>query len=582
MAYGLKTRLVLLVVCCVSVVTWSTAAADENTDGGLVSEDLLLTELTGMTIGARRYRIWRNMRTMTTQRLEQELFQYEPLMLPKYPNPTGLDLGLKVVSLPNGEWEVRGLQIALDSLEATHAAVAALNSFFSGGVKQGQRVLHQNVRARVVSHLTLEKSERFAARFPTVAIANADRRTGPDRPQQPITFVCSSEASANELAGALPELSIRASARIAGSVARYNAFSVRGSAYLNSQLYAELDGKGKKYVRRSDARKIYRIRGQDLGVIGVIEAPERVEDSFFKTVTTKLFDETWIPWTSELLSSTFAAEDLQPDKVTREMMHQTAYYERNKSFDGSFKGTASAIISKIPISGTTDAAMKTAQKHLEKHGLKFEWNGEKWIPKQLYVLQRNTVQVAQDSVIGQAIAYAAPRSASWWVRDLSLSPKSTDGGLRDEAVVSELAKRLLRPVPVELPRRVARSAGTQTLLLETRVIESTRPDRPTPANGGFFVAARGTTSNDLSFNTVERNRASHGAVMWLLKKVQVLESKGWRVKDLEVLPDSWLMPFQPVPRRDTTLWHMYLYKRVVVVAEAPTARSEEWTPASED
>ncbi len=214
----------------------------------------------------------------------------------------------------------------------------------------------------------------------------------------------------------LPTLLIKYNLKYETQIGRKNVIAVTYDEVRQSNLYKNLQGFGSTaYVARDDLRKLSLDVRKVVNINATIEDPETFDQNIFKTVLDFLTTDALLKYDDPaafdlMFGSTYNKEDLKPEKITSEI--QDVFGERDsqnqwhKQSSSQVSGSASIVgiaSADVDVNSSLD---ESAMQHLfEKHGLKVEWTGEKWVPKSLAIKQVNVAAMSASGTFTSAITY---------------------------------------------------------------------------------------------------------------------------------------------------------------------------------
>jgi hypothetical protein len=108
------------------------------------------------------------------------------------------------------------------------------------------------------------------------------------------------------------------------------------------------------------------------------------------------FPETTLDWAqvnAETLSHTYNSKDLDPTEVKKELSDIVNKSSSEDNVEINTSAHASGLWGLADVGGSISG--KDFQKRAEEHGVKVQWDGEKWIAKGLDVHQVDTTQLSQ-------------------------------------------------------------------------------------------------------------------------------------------------------------------------------------------
>jgi hypothetical protein len=173
--------------------------------------------------------------------------------------------------------------------------------------------------------------------------------------------------------------------------------NVQSQDVRSSDFFNQLAGKGDTvYVSRDDLRKLSIQASHQLAIR--FQGRRMTADEMATCVTPLMasFPETVLDLnqvSAETLQHTYNANDLNPNKINKEMSDTI---DKSSSKDEvKFKTDASGDVLFGLAKGSGSLSGSGFQERMAEHGVKTEWDGEKWVAKALDLKQVNVTQLAQ-------------------------------------------------------------------------------------------------------------------------------------------------------------------------------------------
>jgi hypothetical protein len=173
-----------------------------------------------------------------------------------------------------------------------------------------------------------------------------------------------------------------------------------------TKLYADLKGEGnERFVSRDDMRQLGIDTASTLSLIysGRKMSPDEVQGCFIQQLMS--FPEVTIEAQAinrEMLSKTYNGNDLDPDKINHTLDDRLdkSSSKDNVKFNGSGGGKALFGLAEANLSMSGE----TFAERMAEHGVKVEFNGEKWVAKGLIVKQVNLTDLSQKMARGCTVS----------------------------------------------------------------------------------------------------------------------------------------------------------------------------------
>lgn len=427
------------------------------------------------SIGAFRYgdhdhRIWESLRNSKTESARLWQFRYDPLFFPE----VRADGSLKFTTARLQRGMRVQLKIFLDSNGARDTAFNALGKSYPD--KAGE-LQPSNVTALKISQLNLSIPD-LHDQIPSATVASSHLAFFTPTNYFVLQIDAPDQDTADRLISVLPNLRIDYAVGFAAKTARMNSVQVSMKDLRKSSLFAKLNGLGSNevYVHRDDLRTLSEGISTVIQVSGVLEAPERIDESLFtdilnrltKPVSTKSFDEN--KW-----RSTFNADDLRPDVITKRL-NKDFKKDTGKDqwkYSGSLEASAKGGFLGMGAEASTKGSFSTEglKEWLHQHDVDAEVEGSQIVVKSIQLQQINLAQFGADSQFRRVIAYVAGDSKVQ-AGSLLLGIGEADGATERDLPtrIAELEKDQGRYVPI----------GT--------VIDWYRPTPTTRVPDGYMIA----------------------------------------------------------------------------------------------
>ena len=331
-------------------------------------------------------------------------FRYDPLYLPQ----ADKDKKLVVNEFEQPDHTIRlQIPISLDNKKARQLAYEQLKRTY----KEQSEKLQPGVFALNVGTITVSMSLddlNLGAKLvgPTTDFA---------APTDTFNIVISvpNKDSAAVLKALLPQQKINYVVSFNAKSTRQNSVHIKYSDLENSALYAALHGLGtsETYVHRDDLRRLSENIHSQIGIDGIIEAPEQFDSTVFDKIlnimTTKT-ETAAAQFNAQKWQATYNGQDLAPDEIAKKLDKEFTWDEGSKTF----KFNASVDTGgKVGLFDVLSAEGKAAgsysqddmQSWLKKHGVEASFEGHKIVPKSIELQKVNMNQFSSAGVFSSII-----------------------------------------------------------------------------------------------------------------------------------------------------------------------------------
>lgn len=372
-------------------------AAENEAEG-----DILLADIGTLSYGGNTYRV----RPALDNRLRDPQlwnFAVEPLLQPVRLDTAANPVDVKIV--PFGGKFLVTFNVELWNKTAEDKAFAVVNRSYP---VDGFKVKRDGIRAIRIKSITPSCDDlRLVDPAATIEPATFEiPRSGGMPDQIPIRILTDTQEHASGIAALLQFSSWDFSLKLSEQIALQARAQITASANLKAGFRNRLQGQGGAgYMHRSDFREYLETNRGDIEahVIvdkGAIADPDAFFERVLRSFTTRwdtLEARSYKQLDATALKATYNAKDLAPEEVTKELSRRISKDGGTNTFKVSKSSSGGGGFSLGPISvngkGQSGYTKDQIQQWLRENDVSAEWNGTRWIAKDVNVRQVNATHI---------------------------------------------------------------------------------------------------------------------------------------------------------------------------------------------